>query len=63
MINLDRLMAGARRVERRKMAVRDARGVLGDAEVERLFPAEVVAREALRLAENEGWVARQILDT
>jgi ATP-dependent protease HslVU (ClpYQ) ATPase subunit len=34
--------------------VSEARAVLEDAEAERLFPAEVVTKEAVRLAEQDG---------
>jgi ATP-dependent protease HslVU (ClpYQ) ATPase subunit len=36
------------------MQVREARGVLEDAEAERLYPQEVVVKEAIRLAEQDG---------
>jgi len=55
-ISLDRLMAGARKVDRKRLTVKEARAALDDAEVERLFPAEVVAKEAVRLTEQDGIV-------
>ncbi|KAI8467377.1 MAG: P-loop containing nucleoside triphosphate hydrolase protein [Monoraphidium minutum] len=51
-----RMLGGGGRRERRRMAVSEARPLLEEAEVERLFPQEVVMREALRAAQEDGIV-------
>lgn len=56
MVSLDRLMAGTRKVDRKRLTVREARAVLEEAEVDRMFPDEVVNKEAVRVTENDGWV-------
>ena len=67
-INLERLMGS--RKEKKKMTVAEARTVLGDGEAERMFPADVIAKEAVRLTESDGIVfideidkVRGLLDT
>ena len=53
-INLERLMGSKK--EKKKMTVAEARTVLGDGEAERMFPADVIAKEAVRLTESDGIV-------
>ncbi|KAG1675865.1 hypothetical protein FOA52_001522 [Chlamydomonas sp. UWO 241] len=54
MISLQSILGS--RKEKRRMSVAEARTVLEEAEAERLFPAEVIAKEAVRLTENDGIV-------
>lgn len=53
MISLDKLM-GAARKEKRRMPVHEARAHLEEAEIEKMYPNEVITREAIRLAEQDG---------
>jgi len=56
-INIEKLMTGGvQRKDKRKMTVAEARSLLEEAEAERMFPTEVIVKEAVRLAENDGIV-------
>ncbi len=59
MVNIERLFAGLSsggRKERRRMTVAAAREALAETEIERLFPPELITREAIKLAEQNGYV-------
>jgi ATP-dependent protease HslVU (ClpYQ) ATPase subunit len=49
-------MTGGGRRERRRLPVGEARSLLEEGMVETLFPAELIAKEALRVTQEEGIV-------
>lgn len=53
-INMKDLMPN--RTQKRRLTVAEARPLLEDTEVERLFPQEVITKEAIRCAEQDGIV-------
>mmetsp|Transcript_12895 Transcript_12895/g.35139 ORF Transcript_12895/g.35139 Transcript_12895/m.35139 type:complete len:547 (+) Transcript_12895:136-1776(+) len=55
-INLDRLMGGQGRKEKRRLPVSEARAQMEEVEADNMFPAELVNKEAIRLAEQDGIV-------
>ncbi|KAL6757951.1 P-loop containing nucleoside triphosphate hydrolase protein [Haematococcus lacustris] len=62
-ISLDRLMGGmGSKKERRQMPLHEARGALEEGELERLFPPELVTKQAIHLAEQDGIVVIDEID-
>ncbi|KAF5829636.1 P-loop containing nucleoside triphosphate hydrolase protein [Dunaliella salina] len=55
-INLDRLMGGQGRKEKRRLPVSEARAQMEEVEADNMFPAELINKEAIRLAEQDGIV-------